>query len=137
MEYKSGTLSRKKRLEKGWTQESLAKEVGMRNQSSISFWETGRQLPSEAVALKVANALEIPEEIMSELLGEDRQNEYADVLKDRFKLDLTSIKQAKEDEFRPENMEIHNMLERLLREERRRAVLDEIIRTMHKADESD
>lgn len=52
-------IIKKKREERGWTQEFLAKAVGVKH-NTISCYETGTRKPRGKVAKKLAAVLEIP-----------------------------------------------------------------------------
>jgi transcriptional regulator with XRE-family HTH domain len=66
---KTGELIRKKRLEKGLTQEELAEQINV-TQKTVSRWENGTNLPdlsllgtlSETLGISVGNLLEGKEE---------------------------------------------------------------------------
>lgn len=36
---------RKERMQRGWSQETLAEQIGISRQGTISHWENGRQRP--------------------------------------------------------------------------------------------
>lgn len=54
-----------KRLEKGWSQETLAKHIGVTH-AAISFWENGVNIPNVQDCWKIADALNIT---IDELVG--------------------------------------------------------------------
>ena len=45
------------RKSQGWTQEQLAKELGLSGKSTVSNWENGYSKPRLEIAFKVANIL--------------------------------------------------------------------------------
>jgi transcriptional regulator with XRE-family HTH domain len=67
------------RKEKGWTQEELAKKIGVSNRS-ISRWENGKTLPDYALLFVLAQELEIS---MAELItgrrSDTRNNQLDDI----------------------------------------------------------
>lgn len=62
-------ILKKKRKERGWTQEQLAQRSGV-SQQAISFIESERNTPSEGTLRLLAQALDCS---VSELLGEKKE----------------------------------------------------------------
>ncbi len=70
------------------TQEQLAEEIHTSRQT-IAMWETGRQLPSDNVAILAARFLRIDEEILLAQLSEDRLHQQIDHLQRAYDVTLT------------------------------------------------
>lgn len=53
------TRLRKERINKGWTQEFVAEEIGV-SKTSIHDIEKGKQLPSYKILVKLENLFDLP-----------------------------------------------------------------------------
>lgn len=51
------TALRRQRLSRGLTQAALAKKLGLKTQSTVSFWESGESIPTPTMIPKLARIL--------------------------------------------------------------------------------
>jgi ribosome-binding protein aMBF1 (putative translation factor) len=62
------TLLRRQRLSKGLTQTKLAKRLGLKSPSTVSFWESGQSIPSPELIPKLSRLLGVTAMRLTELL---------------------------------------------------------------------
>ena len=78
-----GESLKRVRLEKGYTQESLANKIGVKKQT-ISRYENSQREPNFFTAIKIANSLEvpieylIPQDELEKILDDDDNDEDLD-----------------------------------------------------------
>lgn len=69
------TLLRQHRISKGLTQTKVAKKLGLKTSSTVSFWESGESIPSPAMVPKLARLLGMTALKLTKIL--DGQDETA------------------------------------------------------------
>lgn len=84
----TGRLIAEHRKVDNLTQEQLAEEIHTSRQT-IAMWETGRQLPSDNVAILAARVLRIDEETLLAQLSDDRLHQQIDHLQRAYDVTLT------------------------------------------------
>jgi ribosome-binding protein aMBF1 (putative translation factor) len=62
------TLLRRQRLSKGLTQTKLAKRLGLKSPSTVSFWESGQAIPNPDVIPRLARLLGVTPLKLTELI---------------------------------------------------------------------
>ena len=84
------------RKKNGLTQEQLAEEIHTSRQT-IAMWETGKQLPSDNVAILAARVLRIDEKELLAQLSEDRLHQQIDNLQRTYDVTLTIGKEQEKE----------------------------------------
>ena len=84
----TGKIIAEYRKKNGLTQEKLAEEIHTSRQT-IAMWETGRQRPSDNVAILAARVLEIDEKELFDQLSEDRLHQRIDRLQRTYDVAIT------------------------------------------------
>ena len=84
----TGKLIAEHRKANGLTQEQLAGEIHTSRQT-VAMWETGKQLPSDNVAILAARVLQIDEKKLLAQLSEDRLHQQIDHLQRAYDVTLT------------------------------------------------
>ncbi len=84
----TGKLIAEYRKKNGLTQEQLAEEIHTSRQT-VAMWETGKQLPSDNVALLTARVLGINEKKLLAQLSEDRLHQRIDHLQRAYDVTIT------------------------------------------------
>ena len=93
----TGKLIAEHRKANGLTQEQLAEEIHTSRQT-VAMWETGKQLPSDNVALLAARVLGIDEKKLLAQLSEDRLHQRIDRLQRAYDVTLTIGKEQEKRE---------------------------------------
>ena len=84
----TGKLIAEHRKANGLTQEQLAEEIHTSRQT-VAMWETGKQLPSDNVAILAARILGIDEKELLAQLSEDRLHQRIDHLQRTYNVTIT------------------------------------------------
>ena len=86
-----GENFRKERIKREWHQYELAEKLGL-SPNSISYYESGRSMPSLALAIQMANLFEIS---LDKLAGRDQYNTYETVSMESVANSITNLLKIK------------------------------------------
>lgn len=67
------TLLRRQRLARGLTQTKLAKKLGLKSPSTVSFWESGETIPNPELIPKLARLLGVTSIDLTRMLEPEDQ----------------------------------------------------------------